>query len=198
MAMQPLVMQRPRTSDTVAEVEQKLQRNIAVDAYRGLVMLLMMAEVLQFSRVALSFPNSLIWRILAFNQTHSEWVGMSLHDTIQPSFTFLVGVALPYSVRSRLKKGATFQRLLIHTLWRSFLLVALGIFLTVDPGPYHLLHVRRHPDPDWPRLHVCLPAHIRSSALAVDCICSEYSSPIGWHGRCTRRLASISTTRPWE
>ncbi len=135
MAMQPLVMQRPRTSATVAEVEEKLQRNIAVDAYRGLVMLLMMAEVLQFSRVALSFPNSLIWRILAFNQTHSEWVGMSLHDTIQPSFTFLVGVALPYSVRSRLKKGATFQRLLIHTLWRSFLLVALGIFLRSTQGP---------------------------------------------------------------
>jgi heparan-alpha-glucosaminide N-acetyltransferase len=121
--------------ETVDVVEQKLQRNIAVDAYRGFVMLLMMAEVLRFSRVALSFPNSLIWRILAFNQTHSEWVGMSLHDTIQPSFTFLVGVALPYSVRSRQKKGAAFQRMLGHTIWRSFLLVALGIFLRSTQSP---------------------------------------------------------------
>src|ERR1035437_8416571 len=115
--------------ETVVAVEQKLQRNIAVDAYRGLVMLLMMAEVLQFSHVALSFPNTLIWRILAYNQTHVEWVGMSLHDTIQPSFTFLVGVALPYSIRSRRRKGESFQHMLAHTIWRSSLLIALGIFL---------------------------------------------------------------------
>lgn len=124
-----------RMSETVASVEQRLQRNIAVDAYRGLVMLLMMGEVLQFAHVALSFPNSLIWRFLAFNQSHVEWAGMSLHDTIQPSFTFLAGVALPYSVRSRQKKGASFQHMLGHTIWRSVLLVALGIFLRSDQGP---------------------------------------------------------------
>ena len=115
--------------------EQKLQRNIAVDAYRGFVMLLMMAEVLQFAHVAPSFPNSRLWRILAFNQSHVEWVGMSLHDTIQPSFTFLVGVALPYSLRSRQKKGTSFARMLGHTIWRSFLLIALGIFLRSTHSP---------------------------------------------------------------
>ncbi|MGB7548489.1 MAG: DUF5009 domain-containing protein [Terracidiphilus sp.] len=122
-------------SDTVASVEQKLQRNIAVDAYRGFVMLLMMGEVFQFAHVALSFPNNFLWRFLAYNQSHVEWAGMSLHDTIQPSFTFLVGVALPYSLRSRQKKGASFQRMLGHTIWRSFLLVALGIFLRSTQGP---------------------------------------------------------------
>ena len=122
-------------SETVASVEQKLQRNIAVDAYRGLVMLLMMGEVLQLAHVALSFPNNFLWRFLAYNQSHVEWAGMSLHDMIQPSFTFLVGVALPYSLRSRQKKGASFQRMLGHTIWRSFLLVALGIFLRSTQGP---------------------------------------------------------------
>jgi len=105
------------------------QRNVAVDAYRGFVMLLMMAEVLRFSEVARSFPHSLLWRILSYNQSHVEWTGMSLHDTIQPSFTFLVGVALPYSLRSRQRKGETFQHMVGHTLWRSFLLIVLGIFL---------------------------------------------------------------------
>jgi len=104
-------------------------RNIAVDAYRGLVMLLMMAEVLQFSKVAAAFPTSWFWSILAFHQTHAEWAGCSLHDTIQPSFSFLVGVALPYSIASRMAKGATFGRLFAHALWRSLLLVALGVFL---------------------------------------------------------------------
>ena len=63
-------------SETVASVEQKLQRNIAVDAYRGLVMLLMMGEVLQLAHVALSFPNNFLWRFLAYNQSHVEWAGM--------------------------------------------------------------------------------------------------------------------------
>jgi heparan-alpha-glucosaminide N-acetyltransferase len=104
-------------------------RNVAVDAYRGFVMLLMMAEVLQFSQVAAAFPTSLFWRILALNQTHVEWFGCSLHDLIQPSFSFLVGVAMPYSIASRLAKGGTFGKLFAHGLWRAFLLAALGIFL---------------------------------------------------------------------
>src|SRR5215475_2519743 len=105
------------------------KRNIAVDAYRGLVMLLMMGEVMNFAAVYRAYPDSLFWRILAYNQTHVEWAGLGLHDMIQPSFTFLVGVALPYSIRSRKRKGATFGKLLAHTLWRSLLLIVLGIFL---------------------------------------------------------------------
>ncbi len=105
------------------------QRNIAVDAYRGLVMLLMMGEVLKFWAVAKAYPNSLFWHILAYNQTHVEWAGLGLHDMIQPSFTFLVGVALPYSIASRIRKGESFGRQIAHTIWRSLLLIALGIFL---------------------------------------------------------------------
>jgi predicted acyltransferase len=104
-------------------------RNVAVDAYRGLVMLLMMAEVLRLSRASAAYPTSVFWRILAFNQTHVEWFGCSLHDTIQPGFSFLVGVALPYSIASRIAKGARFAELFRHALWRSFVLAALGVFL---------------------------------------------------------------------
>ena len=112
-----------------APVKPGTTRNIAVDAYRGLVMVLMMAEVLRLSRVSEAYPNSLFWKILAFNQTHTEWFGCSLHDTIQPGFSFLVGVALPYSIASRLTKGVRFGELFWHALWRSFVLVALGVFL---------------------------------------------------------------------
>ena len=109
--------------------EKLPQRNVAVDAYRGFVMLLMLGEVLRFSKVALSYPGNIFWRILSYNQSHVEWTGMSLHDMIQPSFTFLVGVALPYSLRSRQRRGESFQRMVLHTIWRSFVLIALGIFL---------------------------------------------------------------------
>lgn len=104
-------------------------RNIAVDAYRGLVMVLMMGEVMNFAKVSHAFPDSQFWSALAYNQTHVDWAGMSLHDTIQPGFTFLVGVALPYSISSRVSKGQSFGKRLAHTLWRSLLLIALGIFL---------------------------------------------------------------------
>jgi heparan-alpha-glucosaminide N-acetyltransferase len=108
---------------------QPVARNTAVDTYRGFVMLLMMAEVLQLPRIAQSFPDNWFWSVLAFNQSHVAWAGCSLHDTIQPGFSFLVGVALPYSIASRLAKGATFGTMLGHALWRSLILIALGIFL---------------------------------------------------------------------
>jgi heparan-alpha-glucosaminide N-acetyltransferase len=108
---------------------QPVTRNIAVDAYRGWVMLLMMAEVLELARVAQAFPGNPFWAFLGYNQTHVEWAGCSLHDMIQPSFSFLVGVALPYSIASRLAKGGTFGKMWAHAIWRSFLLIALGIFL---------------------------------------------------------------------
>src|SRR6266481_5933161 len=124
----PVTETTPTTREA-APVDPGAQRNVSMDAYRGLVMLLMMAEVLQFSRVAAAYPTSLFWRILAFNQTHVEWFGCSLHDTIQPGFSFLVGVALPYSIARRIAKGARFTELFGHVLWRSLVLVALGVFL---------------------------------------------------------------------
>ena len=109
-------------------------RNVAVDAYRGLVMFLMMAEVLRLARVAQALPGNWFWGFLANQQTHVEWAGCSLHDTIQPGFSFLVGVALPFSIASRLAKGGTFWRMFGHALWRSLLLVGLGIFLRSASG----------------------------------------------------------------
>lgn len=110
-------------------VRAAVTRNIAVDAYRGFVMFLMMAEVLRLAAVSQAFPGNWFWHILAYNQTHVEWAGCSLHDMIQPSFSFLVGVALPYSIASRIAKGGTFWKLFAHAIWRAFLLAALGVFL---------------------------------------------------------------------
>src|SRR4029453_17554786 len=53
----------------------------------------------------------------------------SLHDLIQPAFSFLVGAALPFSLLNRRARGESFQRLLGHAVWRSVALIFLGIFL---------------------------------------------------------------------
>ena len=106
----------------------------SADAYRGFVMLLMMAEVLNFQKVSESLPESGFWKLLAFQQSHVEWVGCSLHDLIQPSFSFLVGIVLPYSIANRLSKGGSMPKLFLHAVWRSFALILLGIFLRSQYG----------------------------------------------------------------
>src|SRR3984957_6192460 len=92
-------------------------------------MFLMMAEVLRFSEVAKSFPGNWFWSLLSFNQSHTEWVGCSLHDTIQPGFSFLVGVALPHSIASRIAKGKSFGEQLGLAFGRALGRIILGFFL---------------------------------------------------------------------
>jgi heparan-alpha-glucosaminide N-acetyltransferase len=103
-------------------------RNIAVDAYRGFVMFLMMAEVLRLAQVAAAYPGNWLINVLAYHQTHVAWAGASLHDLIQPSFSLLVGVALPYSFARRVASGG-YGKAFAHAVWRSLILIALGVFL---------------------------------------------------------------------
>jgi heparan-alpha-glucosaminide N-acetyltransferase len=105
------------------------ERLASIDAYRGLVMFLMMAEVLNLHDVASRLPGNGFWELLSHHQSHVEWVGCSLHDLIQPSFSFLVGVALPFSLAGRLAKGQSKMKMTAHALWRSIILVFLGVFL---------------------------------------------------------------------
>ena len=92
-------------------------------------MFLMMAEVLRLSRVASARPDSTFWQFLAHHQSHVPWVGCSLHDLIQPSFSFLVGVALPFSLASRAARGQSRIRMTLHAGWRALVLILLGVFL---------------------------------------------------------------------
>jgi predicted acyltransferase len=48
---------------------------------------------------------------------------------IQPSFSFLVGVSLPFSIASREAKGQSRGWMIAHALWRAIVLVLLGVFL---------------------------------------------------------------------
>ena len=108
---------------------QGIQRILSLDAFRGLVMVLMLNERTHLPEVARSFPHSAIWALIAYNTDHVEWQGCSVHDLIQPAFSFLVGAALPFSIAARKMKGETFGQMLGHAIRRAFILIFLGIFL---------------------------------------------------------------------
>lgn len=104
-------------------------RLASIDAYRGFVMLLMMGEVLRFSEVAKALPGSRFWAFLGRQQSHVDWIGCTLHDLIQPSFSFLVGVALLFSLARRSEEGQPQWRRTLHAFGRALVLVLLGVFL---------------------------------------------------------------------
>ena len=104
-------------------------RVLSIDAFRGFVMVLMLGEAMRLWTLHAAFPASTFWAVVAFNTTHVEWQGCSLHDLIRPAFSFLVGTALAFSIAARQAKGQRFARMLAHAVWRSVVLVLLGIFL---------------------------------------------------------------------
>src|SRR5450755_2255423 len=125
-------VESPASELHVTEPERKPEgatRLVSLDVLRGTVMFLMLAEAMRLHATASAFPHSIFWRVIGFNTEHLEWQGCSLHDLIQPAFSFLVGAALPFSIASRRLKGQTFGPMVGHAVRRAFILIFLGIFL---------------------------------------------------------------------
>ncbi len=114
-----------------ATIEQERpQRLVGLDAYRGFIMLTMASAGFAFPQVAKHFPESPVWQTLGHQFQHLPWGGCTFWDMIQPSFMFMVGVALPFSYASRRALGQSGLRLFGHALWRSLVLIALAVFLS--------------------------------------------------------------------
>ncbi len=94
-------------------------------------MLVMASGGFAFTQVAKKhFPDSPLWTFLAYEFDHVPWTGCAFWDLIQPSFMFMVGVAIPFSHASRVAKGQSSARIAAHVIYRSVVLILLGIFLS--------------------------------------------------------------------
>ena len=121
--------------------DDKPKRLMSLDAYRGFVMLAMASSGLALSQVAPKVRGlkdgtasegwwRFLWDTLQYQFSHVEWTGCSAWDLIQPSFMFMVGVALPFSMLRRSEDGQSTTKRFLHAVWRSFVLVLLAVFLS--------------------------------------------------------------------
>ena len=106
------------------------QRLVSLDAYRGFTMLMMASAGFGLAAVAKEYPDSTLWQIVGYQCGHVAWTGCSYWDLIQPSFMFIVGVAMPMSYARRRSRGDSFGKMFRHALFRSTVLVVLAIVLS--------------------------------------------------------------------
>jgi predicted acyltransferase len=100
-------------------------RVTSVDFFRGFTMFMLAGEATRLYDQLPEF-HSRILQFFGTQLSHHEWHGLHFWDLIQPFFMFIVGVAIPFAVANRLKKGQTKKEITRHAIKRSLLLLFFG------------------------------------------------------------------------
>lgn len=100
-------------------------RVASVDFFRGFTMFFLAGESTRLFGQLLKIDNGFM-QFLGTQLEHHEWHGLHFWDLIQPFFMFIVGVAIPFAVANRKRKGDSNKKILYHVLKRSFLLLFFG------------------------------------------------------------------------
>ncbi len=98
---------------------QKSKRVLTIDIMRGLTLFLML------------FVNDLYAPGVPDWLTHrsADFDGMGLADWVFPGFLFMVGMAVPFAIQSRFKKGDTSLKVVQHILIRVVSLLIIGVLM---------------------------------------------------------------------
>ncbi|MCC6143986.1 MAG: DUF5009 domain-containing protein, partial [Candidatus Hydrogenedentes bacterium] len=113
------------------------KRLVSLDAHRGFIMFVLVSELFGLALLAHALGDgSWLGRFLAYQTEHVPWTGCSAWDLIQPSFMFIVGVALPYSYAARKKRGDSEASIFAHTVKRIVILLLIGLVLRSQGRDY--------------------------------------------------------------
>lgn len=108
--------------------ENVSKRLYSLDVFRGLTMFLLVAEAAGFHHNFSELTEGTAFSGIAHQLHHHPWNGLRFWDLIQPFFMFIVGVAMPFSLRKRLATGDK-KMVTKHILRRCLLLFAFGVLL---------------------------------------------------------------------
>ncbi len=105
------------------------KRLFSLDVFRGLTMFLLIAEAAGFHHNFSEMVDGNAFLTSVADQLHHHpWHGLRFWDLIQPFFMFIVGVAMPFSLRKRLDTESR-SSVTRHILRRCFLLFCFGVLL---------------------------------------------------------------------
>lgn len=101
-------------------------RLYSLDALRGFDMFWIVGGGAFFASLATG--NDILWLDkLAIQFQHAIWEGFRFYDLIFPLFMFISGTVIPFSILSKVRKGIPKKQLVIKSLKRMIVLIALGI-----------------------------------------------------------------------
>jgi predicted acyltransferase len=106
------------------------QRVLSIDVLRGLTIAFM---------ILVNDPGD--WDHVYAQLDHAKWNGFTCTDFVFPSFLFLVGASIIFSLQSRLARGDSKRTLALHIVRRAATLFAIKMFLTAFPH-FHWTHLR--------------------------------------------------------
>jgi len=113
------------------ETKPKIQRYLALDAYRGFIMLMLISHGFGFGEL----QGHPVYGGIAAWFEHAKWTGPVFWDMIQPGFMYIVGVAMPFAIAIRMQKGFTFQMEARHVAMRAIRLIVLSqILISISAG----------------------------------------------------------------
>lgn len=109
-------------------------RFLPLDAYRGLIMILLVSDGFGFAQL----PNRSVYHYIAEQFEHRVWGGAVFYDLIMPAFLFMVGVAMPYAFARRAEQGAKHRDTMRHLLVRCLRLIVISeIVVSISENRAH-------------------------------------------------------------
>ena len=117
-----------------SSMELQKNRIVSVDVFRGMTMFLLIGEFTGLYSL-LSHDGAGVIGFIGNQLHHHPWNGLRFWDLIQPFFMFIVGVSLPFAIKSRVAYGDTSKQIFNHVGKRAVLLLFMGWGLyCIGPG----------------------------------------------------------------
>ena len=103
-------------------------RVLSIDALRGFDMFWIIGGGTIFESLAEVWKHP-VTETIRHQLDHVQWIGFHFEDLIFPTFIFVVGAVLPFSISRRAERGESFARIHLHILRRAAVLILLGLIL---------------------------------------------------------------------